>query len=120
MGGRRGVNSTIFQEYLNAFSKHRQQEYKIIIIDNAGFHSTAKMKIPNNIHLIRIPPYCPELNPCEQIWQYIKKAFKNQTFKTMKELKEWLHLKVTHMDEDNIKSIVSNHRYLEIFNTSFY
>jgi transposase len=45
---------------------------KIIIIDNAGFHSLTKYDIPENIKLIRIPPYSPELNPSEKIWAYIK------------------------------------------------
>ena len=49
-----------------AFSKHRSAELKIIIIDNAGFHSLTKYKIPQNIKLIRIPPYSPELNPSEK------------------------------------------------------
>lgn len=43
------------------------------MIDNAGFHATQNIKVPDNIFLLRIPPYCPELNPCEQIWQFIKK-----------------------------------------------
>ncbi|WP_083253446.1 transposase [Flavivirga aquatica] len=36
------------------------------------------MNIPDNIKLIRIPPYIPELNPCEKVWQYLKERFKKQ------------------------------------------
>ena len=67
-----GVDVKIFEAYLNAFFKHRPDEYKIVVIDNAGFHSTKHIEIPDNIYLLNIPPYCPELNPCEKIWQHIK------------------------------------------------
>ena len=89
------------------------------MIDNAGFHATKNIKIPENIFLLRIPPYSPELNPSEQIWQYIKHKYKNQIFKTMKDLKEWLYETVGNMDIETIKSIVSNHHYLDAFYTVF-
>jgi transposase len=39
-----------------------------LTIDNAGFHSLSKYKLSENIRLIKIPPYSPEINPCEKIW----------------------------------------------------
>lgn len=110
-----GVNGNIFKGYLEEFSKFKSEEYKIVIIDNAAFHSTKDWKIPDNIFLLNIPPYSPELNPCEQVWQYIKKRFKNKFFETIQDLKEWLHKTVNEMTPDIIKSITSNHRYLKIF-----
>jgi len=115
-----GVDTKIFEAYLYYFSKYKPKEYKIVVIDNAGFHSTKNIKVPNNIFLLRIPPYSPELNPCEQVWQYIKNRYKNQTFESMKNLKGWLHNMVCKMDNELIKSITSNHNYLNIFNDVFY
>ena len=115
-----GVNSAIFEQYLKEFSLHKPREYKIVVIDNAGFHSTKNIEIPDNIYLLRIPPYSPELNPCEQVWQHIKNRYKNQLFKTMDTLREWLHNTVKEMTEETIKSINSNHHYLEVFNDVFY
>lgn len=110
-----GVDGTIFQEYLNGLSEQRPKELKILIIDNAGFHSTKNIDIPPNIRLINIPPYSPELNPCEQVWGYIKQRYKNQVFKTMEQLKEWLHNTVKSMNTNTIKSICSNQIYLDAF-----
>ena len=107
-----GVNTDVFEAYLKEFSKHNQNEYKIVVIDNAGFHSTKHIDIPENVYLLRIPPYNPELNPCEQIWQYIKNRFKNQRFESMKSLRDWLHKIVNEMKEETIKSITGNHHYL--------
>ena len=114
-----GVNTAIFEAYLNALSKHRPEQLKILIIDNAGFHSTKNIKVPYNIILINIPPYSPELNPCEQIWKYIKTRFKNQVFDNIQDLKKWLYEMVCFMSTDTIKSICSNPTYLNAFNSAY-
>ena len=78
------VNKDIFHNYLEQLSKHKPKELKIVVIDNAGFHSTKDIEIPDNIKLLRIPLYTPELNPCEQVWAYIKKRFKNNIYENLK------------------------------------
>lgn len=114
-----GVSAEIFEVYLREFSLYKPKEYKIVVIDNAGFHSTKNIKVPQNIYLLRIPPYNPELNPCEQVWQYIKNRFKNQRFETMESLKKWLNNMVNQMKNETIKSITGNHHYLDAFYTAF-
>jgi transposase len=109
-----GVDAKIFEAYLKELSRFKPKEFKVVVIDNAAFHSTNNIKIPENIFLLNIPPYCPELNPCEQIWQYIKKRYKNKTFDDMAQLKQWLWNTVCEMDKDLIKSIVANKRYKNI------
>ena len=78
------------------------------------------MKVPDNICLLNIPPYSPELNPCEQVWQYSKSRCKNKRVETMESLKTWLHKTVNKMSESTIKSIIGNHHYLNTFNDVFY
>ena len=115
-----GTTSQIFYQYLLEFSKYKPNELKIIIIDNAGFHSLKKYKIPENIELIRIPPYTPELNPSEKIWHYIKQYFKNKVFQDLQNVKYWLHDFVkTNLDNDIIKSITHNSFYNEIYTSHF-
>lgn len=114
-----GTDTKIFEAYLREFSKYRPEQFKIIVIDNAGFHSTKNFDVPKNIYLLRIPPYTPELNPCEQVWQWIKNRYKNQVFESMDLLKQWLHKTVNDMNPQLIKSITANHHYLKVFNDSF-
>lgn len=114
-----GVDNLIFESYLQHFSLYKPNEFKIVIIDNAGFHSTKNINVPKNIFLLNIPPYCPELNPSEQVWQYIKNRYKNQNFKSMEDLKKWLHAFVKNMTEETIMSITSNHHFFDAFNASF-
>ncbi len=114
-----GVNNSIFEAYLEAFSNHQPDEHKIVVIDNAGFHATKHIHVPVNISLLRIPPYTPELNPCEKIWHYIKQRFKNKLFESMDELNSWLHIQVSQMTKNQIKSITHNQKYLSAFNAAF-
>jgi len=114
-----GVSSKIFEAYLNKFAEHRPDQVKIVVIDNAGFHSTKNITIPQNIFLLRIPPYSPELNPCEQVWAWIKSRYKNKVFENLNDLKAWLHKTVKQMKPQTIKSIVSNQHYLKSFNETF-
>jgi transposase len=114
-----GTDTTIFEAYLQAFSKHNEKEYKVVVIDNAGFHSTKNIDIPENIYLLNIPPYCPELNPCEKIWQHLKSRFKNMTFDSMESLKKWLAESVKEMTQKQIMSITHNQNYLTNFNAAF-
>lgn len=102
------------------FSRYRPTELKIIIIDNAGFHSLTKYKIPENIKLIRIPPYSPELNPSEKIWAYIKQSYKNRVFENLENVKSWLHNFVKYnLCEDKVMSITHNHFFLNAFYSVF-
>lgn len=113
-----GVDTIIFEAYLKEFSKYKPKEYKIVVIDNAGFHSTKNIEVPENIFLLRIPPYTPELNPCEQVWQYIKNRYRNQRFESMENLRDWLHQTINKMTSETIKSITGNHHYINAFNTT--
>ncbi len=115
-----GTTSEIFYKYLLEFSKYKPRELKIIIIDNAGFHSLKKYDIPDNIKLIRIPPYTPELNPSEKIWQYIKQYYKNKIFENLSNVKRWLHHFIrNNLNEEMIKSITHNDFYENTFKAQF-
>lgn len=114
------VDTQIFEAYLKAFSLYKPEELKVVIIDNAGFHSTKNITIPDNIKLIRIPPYTPEPNPCEKVWQYLKERFKNKTFKKFEDLKEWLHDTVKNkITTENTMIIVKSEFYINSFKDCF-
>jgi hypothetical protein len=83
-------DSDFFQIFLDELSATDTSELMLIMLDNASFHHAKKLKIPDNIMLIYIPPYSPELNPAEKIWQRFMRAFKNKPFKTMEEIRNFL------------------------------
>ena len=57
----------MFQTFLEQLSKQDEQEFKIVILDNGAFHHAKSLTVPDNIHLIFLPPYSPELNPAEKV-----------------------------------------------------
>ena len=57
--------------------------HALVIMDGAGWHQDFHTR--NNVSMLKISPYSPELNPCEQVWQYIKdKWLKNRCYKDYK------------------------------------
>jgi len=115
-----GTTSEIFYSYLLEFSKYKPKELKIIVIDNAGFHSLKQFVIPDNIRLVRIPPYTPELNPSEKIWHYIKQHYKNKVFENLDNVKSWLHQFVKrNLTNELIKSITHHDLYNSNFKAQF-
>ncbi len=51
--------------------------------------SRTRLKIPGNIEILYLPPYSPELNPVERLWQYIKAAvLKNKVYNCLTELED--------------------------------
>jgi transposase len=46
--------------------------HAVVLLDQAGWHTSAKLKVPANISLLPLPPKSPELNPTENVWQYMR------------------------------------------------
>lgn len=44
----------------------------LLVLDGAGWHNSPQLKIPDNVVLLRLPPYAPELNPIENVWEYLR------------------------------------------------
>jgi transposase len=47
--------------------------HAILILDGAGYHAAAGLKTPDNVSLLPLPSYSPELNPMENVWEYLRK-----------------------------------------------
>jgi putative transposase len=46
--------------------------HAVVIVDQAGWHMSPKLNIPDNITLLPLPPRSPELNPVENVWQFMR------------------------------------------------
>lgn len=46
--------------------------HAVLLLDQAGWHGSAKLVVPPNITLMPLPPRCPELNPVENVWQFMR------------------------------------------------
>jgi putative transposase len=64
------VNVEAMNQHLTEISRNVSEgAIAVLMLDGAGWHTSPRLKIPDNIVLLRLPPYAPELNPTENIWQ---------------------------------------------------
>ncbi len=96
-------NASNFQIYLDEFSKEFEDTYNIIVLDNGAFHKAKSLIIPQNIGLIFLPPYSPELNPAENMWAQFKRAFTNLFCKTLEEVSAFITAFSKKLSPQNIK-----------------
>ena len=78
------------QMHLEEISRHvATGSHGVLLLDRAGWHTTAKLKTPSNLTLIFLPSRAPELNPQENIWQYMRTNWlSNRVFETYDEILE--------------------------------
>lgn len=50
-------------------------EHGILIMDQAGWHKSRELRVPDNLTILYLPPYSPELNPVERLWAYLRDHF---------------------------------------------
>ena len=82
---------TVDQEHLASYyeqiGRSDPSAMHVIVQDGAGFHlRDGDPRLPENVRIILLPPYSPELNPVEKLWDQIKDAICNQAFATIQAL----------------------------------
>jgi transposase len=67
------VSTAAMNVFLERFAAARpKDEHAALVLDSAGWHAANHLKVPQNVTLIRLPPYSPELNPVERVWLYLR------------------------------------------------
>ena len=70
------ANHYALEEHLKEISLHVPEgRHAVVVMDRAGWHTKLDMKIPSNISLLFLPPYSPELNPQEKVWQFLRDTY---------------------------------------------
>lgn len=101
--------------FLQELSKAYAEDVIVLACDGASWHKSKHLQIPENIELVFIPPYTPEMNPIEQIWDEIReKGFRNECFLTLAKVMERLCVTINHLSPQRISSITSREWILSI------
>jgi DDE superfamily endonuclease len=67
------ANTEAMRLHLTEISRHiAQGAHAVLVLDGAGWHGAADLTVPDNLTLLPLPPYSPELNPVENVWQYLR------------------------------------------------
>lgn len=70
------VNTEGMSKHLALLSSRLQaDEHAVLVCDRASWHRSKSLRVPDNITLLLLPPYSPELNPVEQVWQWLRQHF---------------------------------------------
>jgi transposase len=100
------MNTEGFQEFINRFSEKYPLEFHIMQVDNARFHTSAKLELPDNVMLLYQPPYSPEVNPIEQVWGWAKGKIAGEILETVEQLKERVNGIIADAGNAVLKSII--------------
>ncbi len=93
----RKLGTGLVMPYANteAMNKHLEEIGKAVtsgahaalLLDRAGWHGSQELTVPQNVTLIPIPPYSPELNPVENVWEYLRKnKLANRLYETYEDI----------------------------------
>ena len=88
------VNLDCNQLFLEHLRSSDPDAHHVVIADQAGFHlREGDERLPEGDHIVPLPPYSPELNPCEQLWDVLKdtEGFANGLFESIENLRKALH-----------------------------
>lgn len=70
------ADTAAMQAFLDRFSETiAKHEHAVMVLDQAGWHGSKALAVPDNVTLVPLPSYSPELNPVERVWLYLKERF---------------------------------------------
>ena len=76
----------------------------IMVLDGAGWHAGGALKPPSNMKLLTLPPYAPELNPVEHLWDELReKFFHNLAFDSIDALEAQLQIGLLALETDSLR-----------------
>jgi len=78
------VNAETMSLFLAIVAERHLDEFIVMALDGAGWHIAEDLVVPHNMKLVFLPPYSPELNPVEHLWDHLReKHFSNFLFSSM-------------------------------------
>ena len=103
--------------FLSELSKQYSNDDILLVCDGATWHKSKSMEVPENITLLNIPPYTPEMNPIEQIWRELRtQGFRNEVFPTLEKVVDRLCQTINNLSRKTIMSITKRDWICKTFN----
>ncbi len=107
-------------EMMNLFLQEVAQDFKdffvIMLVDQAGWHKSKTLIIPENVRLIPQPPHSPELNPVEHVWEDLREnAMPNAAFKSLDQVEQALCHRLVDLGNNPVRlRSMTNFPYLRV------
>jgi transposase len=87
------IEIELFNRVLADFAHHfglGQNKHVLLSVDQAGWHTSEKVVLPEGLHLEFLPSYSPELQPAERLWSVLDEPIANRTFEKIEDLEQVL------------------------------
>ena len=95
------VHTEAMSLFLAEVSQRHVGEWIVMVLDGAGWHKAKRLPVPANIRLMFLPPWSPQLNPVEHLWDEVReKWFANRVFDSMNAVEEQLITALKTLEED--------------------
>jgi hypothetical protein len=92
------VDARLMSIFLAQTAAQFPNEHCVMFLDGAGWHKAHELTVPANMRLLPLPPYSPELNPAEHVWEYIRENdIRNQIFNTLDEVMDTVETSLCHL-----------------------
>lgn len=104
------VNGQCMQLFLDEVAQRHPDDRIVMVLDGAGWHQRGALTLAPNLRLLSLPPYSPELNPVEHLWDDLReKSFHNRVFDSLNALENHLETALLNMelDRQRVHSIVA-------------
>lgn len=69
------VNAETMGLFLATVAERHADEFIVMVMDQAGWHIAGDLVVPDNMRLVYLPPYSPELNPAEHLWESLREEY---------------------------------------------
>ena len=95
------VSEQAMSIFLREVSNRHPDEFILMVMDGAGWHKAKALCVPENMALIFLPPYSPELNPVEHVWEHIREdGFRNKAFNGIEAVEDQLMQSLEALEKD--------------------
>lgn len=96
-----------FQTFLTAFGLAHTTGLHLMVVDGAAIHWAKSLVIPDNLVLIQLPAYCPELNPIERFWEELKRVLKWKNWPTLLAMKNQVWHEAMKWTNEQVQTLTS-------------
>lgn len=84
------LDSCCFEAFLECLGEAYADHHLVVVLDGAPSHTSKEIELPENVGLLSLPSYSPELNPVERWFQEFRRALANRVFETIGSLQDAL------------------------------
>lgn len=99
------VSAQTMSLFLAEVAQRHAQQFVLMVMDQAGWHLAGELVVPPNMRLLFLPPYSPELNPAEHLWESLREdCFANHVFADLDAVEHALTAGLAALEADPVRT----------------